>query len=73
MHLYVTDVDACFKQAVDTGASVVTAVQNMFYGDRSGSVRDPFGHLWFIGTHIEDLGPEEIRQRAAALFTQPAS
>jgi PhnB protein len=45
----------------------------MFYGDRSGSVRDPFGHLWFIGTHKEDLTPDEIRERAMKMFGQPAS
>jgi PhnB protein len=73
MHLYVPDVDEQFKRAVDAGAEVVTQVQDMFYGDRSGSVRDPFGHLWFIGTHKEDLTPEEIRERAEAMFTPPSA
>lgn len=73
MHLYVPDVDEQFKRAVEAGASVVTEVQDMFYGDRSGSVRDPFGHLWFIGTHTEDLSPDEIRERAMEMFGQPAS
>lgn len=73
MHLYVPDVDEQFKRAVAAGASVVTEVQDMFYGDRSGSVRDPFGHLWFIGTHKEDLSPDEIRERAMKMFGQPAS
>lgn len=72
MHLYVPDVDEQFKRAVDAGATVVTEVQDMFYGDRNGSVRDPFGHLWFIGTHKEDLTPDEIRQRAMKMFSQPA-
>lgn len=73
MHLYVPDVDEQFKRAVDAGATVVTEVQDMFYGDRSGSVRDPFGHLWFIGTHKEDLTPDQIRERAMKMFSQPAS
>jgi len=73
MHLYVPDVDEQFKRAVQAGATVVTEVQDMFYGDRSGSVRDPFGHLWFIGTHKEDLTPDEIRERAMKMFGQPAS
>jgi PhnB protein len=73
MHLYVADVDAQFKRAVESGATVVSEVQDMFYGDRSGSVRDPFGHLWFIGTHKEDLTPDEIRERAAKRFAQPSS
>lgn len=73
MHLYVPDVDEQFKRAVEAGATVVSEVQDMFYGDRSGSVRDPFGHLWFIGTHKEDLTPEQIRERAMKMFGQPAS
>jgi len=73
MHLYVPDVDEQFKRAIEAGASVVTEVQDMFYGDRSGSVRDPFGHLWFIGTHKEDVSPDEIRERAMKMFGQPAS
>lgn len=72
MHLYVPDVDEQFKRAVAAGATVVTEVEDMFYGDRSGSVRDPFGHLWFIGTHKEDLTPDEIRERAMKMFSQPA-
>ncbi|WP_341962949.1 VOC family protein [Pseudomonas sp. RC10] len=73
MHLYVPDVDEQFKRAVDAGATIVTDVQDMFYGDRSGSVRDPFGHLWFIGTHKEDLTPDEIRERAMKMFSQASS
>jgi PhnB protein len=73
MRLYVPDVDEQFKRAVDAGATLVTDVQDMFYGDRSGSVRDPFGHLWFIGTHKEDLTPDEIRKRAMKMFSQASS
>lgn len=68
MHLYVEDVDAQFAQAIEAGGEVVNAVQDQFYGDRSGSLRDPFGILWFVATHKEDLSPEEIRRRAAQMF-----
>ncbi|MBS1990555.1 MAG: VOC family protein [Cyanobacteria bacterium SZAS LIN-3] len=65
--LYVDDVDAVFNQAVAAGATVERAVENQFYGDRSGGVRDPFGHRWYIATHVEDVSPEEIDKRAAAM------
>jgi PhnB protein len=68
MHLYVTDVDAQFKRAIEAGATVVDDVKDQFYGDRTGSLKDPFGHLWFIATHKEDLTPEQIRQRAMEMF-----
>ena len=70
LHLYVNDVDKQFKQAVDAGASVVSEPQDQFYGDRSASVKDPFGHLWFLATHKEDLTEEQIRQRAMEMFKQ---
>ena len=70
LHLYVNDVDAQFKQAVDAGASAVSEPQDQFYGDRSASVKDPFGHLWFLATHKEDLTEEQIRQRAMEMFKQ---
>ena len=59
-----------FKQAVDAGASAVSEPQDQFYGDRSASVKDPFGHLWFLATHKEDLTEEQIRQRAMEMFKQ---
>lgn len=68
IHLYVDDVDSLFSQAVDAGATELRAVADQFYGDRMGTLRDPFGHVWFIGTHKEDLTPEQIRERAAAMF-----
>jgi PhnB protein len=64
--LYVKDVDSAFKQAVDAGAKVTQPLENKFYGDRMGSLADPFGHSWFMGTHIEDLTPEEMTKRAQA-------
>ncbi|MOA27902.1 Glyoxalase-like domain protein [compost metagenome] len=68
LHLYVEDVDARFAQALKAGATQVSAVQDQFYGDRSGTLKDPFGNLWFVSTHQEDLTPEEIHARAAKLF-----
>jgi PhnB protein len=68
MHLYVTDVDTQFKRAIDAGGTVVEDVKDQFYGDRSGSLKDPFGHLWFVATHKEDLTPEQIRERAMEMF-----
>ncbi|TXI16321.1 MAG: VOC family protein [Nitrosomonas sp.] len=69
IHLQVEDVDAVFNQAVKAGATVTMPVDNMFWGDRYGSVRDPFGHQWSIATHIRDVSPEEIRQAAAVECT----
>jgi PhnB protein len=62
--LYVADVDAVFKQALAAGAKEERPVKDQFYGDRSGTLRDPFGHQWTIATHKEDLTPEEIGRRA---------
>lgn len=66
--VYVDDVDAVFAQAVDAGAKIARPVQDQFYGDRTGTLEDPFGHIWFIATHKEDLLPSEIKQRAEAMF-----
>jgi PhnB protein len=63
--LYFPDVDARFAAAVAAGASVKRPVQDQFYGDRSGTIVDPFGHVWTIATHIEDVSPEEMNRRAA--------
>ena len=70
LHLYVKDVDAQFRQAVAAGAVVVSEPKDQFYGDRSASVKDPFGHLWFLATHKEDLTEAQIRQRAMEMFKQ---
>jgi len=66
IHLYVEDVDATVARAVAAGAQITRAVQDQFYGDRSGSVTDPFGHVWSVSTHQEDVSTEEIERRAAA-------
>jgi PhnB protein len=64
--LYVTDVDAVFAKALAAGARQYRPLANQFYGDRSGSVIDPFGHLWHLSTHIEDVTPEEMKNRMAS-------
>jgi len=67
LHVYVEDVDAVAATAVAAGAALKRPVENQFYGDRLGSIIDPFGHLWHISTHVEDVSPEEIGRRAAAM------
>jgi PhnB protein len=67
LHLYVEDVDATVARAVDAGAMVTRPVETKFYGDRSGGLTDPFGHAWHIATHVEDVSPEEMQRRAAAM------
>jgi len=64
--LYVEDVDTVFNRAIASGAKEKEPVQDKFYGDRNGKLEDPFGHVWMIATHKEDLSPEEVRTRAAA-------
>jgi PhnB protein len=65
-HIYLEDVDARFEQAVAAGATVRRPVQDQFYGDRSGTLEDPFGHLWTLSTHVEDVSLEEMKTRMAA-------
>ena len=65
--IYVDDCDAIFKQAVDAGGTEKKALQDQFYGDRSGTLEDPFGHIWTVATHKEDVTPEEIDKRLAAM------
>jgi len=67
--LYVENVDALFAQAVAAGGKVTMPVKDQFYGDRSGTLSDPFGHVWTISTHKEDLAPEEMKKRAAAAMS----
>ena len=64
--LYVDDVDTLFSKAVAAGGKLQRPVEDKFYGDRSGSLEDPFGHVWHIATHKEDVTPEEMHKRAAA-------
>ena len=68
IYLYVEDVDAFFKKALGAGAKERQPVMDQFYGDRSGQLEDPFGHLWWVATHKEDVAPEEIQKRTEAMF-----
>jgi len=64
LHVYVTDVDDVFSQAVKAGCKILQEVRNMFYGERAGRLIDPFGHIWVLLTPIEEVTPEEIASRA---------
>jgi PhnB protein len=70
LHLYVNDVDKSYKQAIAAGGIVVSEVKDQFYGDRSGTLKDPYGHLWFLATRKEDLTQQQIEQRAQEMFKQ---
>jgi PhnB protein len=61
--MYVEDVDAAVKKAVDAGATIVMEPEDQFWGDRFGTIKDPYGHVWGIATHVEDVSPEEIERR----------
>lgn len=68
LHLYVKDADAAFKRAVDAGCEVAMPLEDMFWGDRYGKLKDPFGHQWSIATHVKDVTPEECAKGAEAAF-----
>ena len=67
VHMYVADVDAFCTRAAAAGATVLRAVADQFYGDRSCQLKDPFGHTWSVATHVEDVSPEEMQKRMAKL------
>ena len=69
--LYVEDADKLFAQAIAAGAIELRPVKDQFYGDRSGTLRDPFGHVWTLATHIEDVSVDEVHRRAEACFKTP--
>jgi PhnB protein len=69
LHVYVEDADATFERAVEAGAKTLQPVEDKFYGDRSGSFEDPFGHRWHVATHVEDVPPDEMEERAAAAMS----
>jgi PhnB protein len=71
--LYVEDVDAVVQRAVEGGAIVKTEVEDQFWGDRFGTIEDPFGHIWSVATHVEDVSPEEIEERAKAAMADAAA
>ena len=64
--IYVEDVDTIYKKAIASGAAELKPLQDQFYGDRSGTLKDPYGHIWTVATHKEDVTPEEINKRVAA-------
>ncbi len=68
LHLHVDDADSVIRRAVEAGATLVREPTDHFYGERSGTVRDPFGHEWNIGHHIEHVSPEEMQRRYTAMF-----
>jgi PhnB protein len=72
LHVYLENVDAVVQKAIDSGAKLLRPVQNQFYGDRSGTLIDPFGHMWSVATHVEDVSPEEMKKRMAAAASQAA-
>ena len=72
LYVYVSDADAAFKQAVAAGATAAMPVADMFWGDRAGSVLDPFGYSWMIATHKQDLTQEQIQKGAETFFAAGA-
>jgi uncharacterized glyoxalase superfamily protein PhnB len=73
LYLYVPNVDAAYQQALKAGATSIMEPADQFYGDRSGGVKDPAGNSWFLGTHIEDVSPAELKKRAAEAFKKKAA
>jgi len=71
--LYLEDVDGVFERALKAGAKAQRPVANQFYGDRSGTLEDPFGHVWTVATHVEDVAPEEMKRRAEAAMKSASS
>jgi PhnB protein len=72
LHVYVEDVDAVAKRAEAAGARITRPVADQFYGDRLGSLEDPFGHVWHIATHVEDVPPDEMERRSAKAMQEMA-
>lgn len=71
--LYVEDVDKLFKQATEAGAHVVRPVSNQFYGDRAGTLKDPFGHIWTLSTHVENVSMDEMKRRMEKMQASSSS
>ena len=71
LHLYVEDVDAVVARAVAAGAKLLHPVEDKFYGDRNGFIQDPFGHLWGIATHVEDVSPKDMEDRMKKMMQKP--
>ena len=73
LHVYVENVDAVTQKAVTAGAKLVRSVKDEFYGDRTGTISDPFGQIWSVATHIEDVSPEEMKKRMTKAMSQAAA
>ncbi|MGI8524691.1 MAG: VOC family protein [Pseudolabrys sp.] len=73
LYLYVPNVDNVYQQAVKAGGASIMEPSDMFYGDRSGGIKDPSGNSWFIATHMEDVAPQEMQKRAEAFMKQQKS
>jgi PhnB protein len=73
LYVYVDDVDEAYARALKAGATSIRAPENAFYGDRTSSVSDPFGNIWGIATHVEDVPPDELKKRAEAFQQQCAA
>lgn len=73
IHLYIKDVDAVVEKALTLGARLVHPTEDMFYGDRSATIEDPFGHTWFVSTHIENVTPAQLKKRMASIKSQKES
>ena len=71
--MYVEDVDSVVAKAVDEGATITEEVEDKFWGDRFGTIKDPFGHVWSIGTHVEDVSPQEMAERAKSAMAAMSS
>lgn len=72
LNIFMDNIDKLFNQAVAAGATVTMPLANQFWGDRYGQIKDPFGHTWALGQHIEDVAPEEMERRAREVFAQMA-
>ena len=73
LHFYTSDADAVFQRALDAGCTVAIPIADMFWGDRFGTITDPYGHLWAISTHVEDIPPEEMAKRGEAAMAEMMS
>lgn len=71
--LYVEDIDSLWPKALAAGATALRPVETQFYGDRTGTLKDPFGHVWTVGTHVEDVSPEEMQRRSAEMAAKHSS
>ena len=71
-YIYVPNVDSVYKQAVDAGCEITMPLDDMFWGDRCGTVKDPFGYTWMVATHIKDMGGDEMKEAAGEFFAAMA-